>query len=163
MTIELYRIGYYGGKGGRFMQRLGPFQVHTQPTPPIAEHRLRSCNWERSTSFAIPRDWISGVYVGKLSCAAHRYQSYIIFIVRDDRKADILFQTSDTTWQAYNKWPDEYSLYDSDSPQQPHSGRTWVSFDRPYGKYPQVVDQSLSQGSGEFLLWEYPLCYWLEQ
>jgi hypothetical protein len=145
------------------MQRLGPFPVHTQPTPPIAEHRLRSCGWERSTSFTIPKDWISGVYVGKLSCTAHRYQSYIIFVVRDDRKADILFQTSDTTWQAYNKWPDEYSLYDSDTPLQPHSGRTWVSFDRPYGKYPQVVDQPLSQGSGEFLLWEYPLCYWLEQ
>jgi hypothetical protein len=37
-----------------------------------------------------------------------------------------------------------------------------VSFDRPYGKYPQVVDQPLSQGSGEFLLWEFPLCFWLE-
>src|SRR5690606_6766399 len=40
---------------------------------------------------------------------------------------------------------------------------TWVSYDRPYGKYPQVVDQPLSQGSGEFLLWEYPLCFWLEK
>ncbi len=163
VTIDIYRMGYYGGKGGRFMQRLGPFQVRTQPTPPIAEHRLRSCNWERSASFTIPANWISGVYVGKLSCTAHRFQSYIIFVVRDDRKADLLFQTSDTTWQAYNKWPDQYSLYDSDTPLQPHSSRTWVSFDRPYGKYPQVVDQPLSQGSGEFLLWEYPLCYWLEQ
>ena len=163
MTIDFYRIGYYGGKGGRFMQRIGPFPIHTQPPPPIAEHRLRSCNWKISASFTIPDDWVSGVYVGKLSCTAHRYQSYIIFIVRDDRKADIMFQTSDTTWQAYNKWPDQYSLYDSDPPLQPHSSRTWVSFDRPYGKYPQVVDQPLSQGSGEFLLWEYPLCYWLEQ
>ncbi len=163
VVIDLYRIGYYGGKGGRFMQRLGPIQVHTQLTPPIAEHRLRSCGWKHSTSFTIPKDWISGVYLGKLSCTAHRYQSYVIFIVRDDRKADIMFQTSDTTWQAYNKWPDQYSLYDSDPPHQPHSGRTWVSFDRPYGKCPQVVDQPLSQGSGEFLCWEYPLCFWLEQ
>ena len=38
-----------------------------------------------------------------------------------------------------------------------------VSFDRPYGKYPQVVDNILSQGSGEFLLWEFPLCFWLER
>jgi hypothetical protein len=163
VTIDFYRIGYYGGKGGRFMQRIGPFSVHTRSTPPIAEHRLRTCTWLPSASFTIPGEWVSGVYVGKLSCTAHRYQSYIIFVVRDDRQADIMFQTSDTTWQAYNKWPDEYSLYDSDSPLQPHSSRTWVSFDRPYGKYPQVVDQPLSQGSGEFLLWEYPLCYWLEQ
>lgn len=163
VVIDFYRMGYYGGKGGRFMERLGPFQVSPQAEPPIAEHRLRACNWERTTSFTVPKNWLSGVYLGKLSCSTQRYQSYIILVVRDDRKSDLLFQTSDTTWQAYNKWPSEYSLYDSDSPQQPHSARTWVSFDRPYGKYPQVVDQPLSQGSGEFLLWEYPLCYWLEQ
>lgn len=163
VTVDIYRMGCYGGKGGRFMKRLGPLPVDLQPVPPIAEHRLRTCNWERATSFTVPGDWLSGIYLGKLSCSGHRYESYIIFIVRDERKADLLFQCSDTTWQAYNKWPDAYSLYDSDPPQQPHSGRTWVSFDRPYGKYPQVVDQPLSQGSGEFLLWEYPLCYWLEQ
>jgi hypothetical protein len=163
VKIDIYRMGYYGGKGGRHITQLGPFPVKSQPTPPVAEHRLRECRWEPSTRFMVPNDWVSGVYLGKLSCTGHRYQSYIIFIVRDDRKADIMFQTSDTTWQAYNKWPQDYSLYDSDSPRQPHSSRTWVSFDRPYGKYPQVVDQPLSQGSGEFLLWEYPLCFWLER
>ena len=164
VNIEFYRMGYYGGKGGRFMQNLGPFPVQPQVVPTIAEHRLRECDWDRATSFKIPEEWMSGVYLGKLSCTAHRYESYIIFIVRDDRKADLMFQTSDTTWQAYNKWPDNsHSLYTSDPPLQPHSGRTWSSFDRPFSKYPQVVDQPLSQGSGEFLLWEYPLCYWLEK
>jgi hypothetical protein len=38
-----------------------------------------------------------------------------------------------------------------------------VSFDRPYGKYRQVLDAPLSQGSGEFLLWEFPLAFWMEQ
>ena len=38
-----------------------------------------------------------------------------------------------------------------------------TSFDRPYGKYCQVVDAPLSVGSGEFLLWEFPLAYWMEQ
>ena len=33
------------------------------------------------------------------------WQSYVVFIVRDDRPADILFQCSDNTWQAYNRWP----------------------------------------------------------
>lgn len=163
VVIDFYRMGYYAGQGGRFMQRLGPFLVSPQDDPPISEHRLRVCNWKLTTSFLVPTDWLSGVYLGKLSCSKQRFQSYIILVIRDDRKSDLLFQTSDTTWQAYNKWPSEFSLYDSDSPQQPHSSRTWVSFDRPYGKYPQVVDQPLSQGSGEFLLWEYPLCFWLEQ
>jgi hypothetical protein len=163
VNIDIFRLGYYGGKGGRFITRLGPYPVGTQPTPAIRQHRLRACDWKSSASLSIPKDWVSGVYLGKLSCSGHRYESYIIFVVRDDRRADIMFQTSDTTWNAYNKWPDNYSLYDSDSPQQPHSTRTWVSYDRPYGKYPQVVDQPLSQGSGEFLLWEYPLCFWLEK
>ncbi len=163
VTVDLYRLGYYGGKGGCHITQLGPFHIDSQPTPPVAEHRLRACKWNCTTRLTIPDNWMSGVYLGKLSCLDHRHESYITFIVRDDRNADIMFQTSDTTWQAYNKWPDDYSLYDSDPPQQPHSARTWVSFDRPYGKYPQVVDQPLSQGSGEFLLWEYPLCFWLEQ
>jgi hypothetical protein len=163
VTIDLYRIGYYGGKGGRHVARLGPFPVTTQPTPPVGEHRLRECQWARATTLAIPADWVSGVYLGKLSCAEHRYQSYIIFVVRDDRPADVLFQTSDTTWQAYNKWPDTYSLYDSDAPVRPWNATTWVSYDRSYGWYPQVVSNALSQGSGEFLLWEFPLCFWLEQ
>jgi hypothetical protein len=38
-----------------------------------------------------------------------------------------------------------------------------VSFDRPYGKYVQIFDNPLSQGSGEFLLWEFPLAFWMEQ
>ena len=38
-----------------------------------------------------------------------------------------------------------------------------VSWDRPYGKYCQVVDAPLSQGSGDFLLWEFPLAFWMEQ
>lgn len=163
VSIHIYRMGYYGGKGARHMASYGPFQVETQPTPPVAEHRLRECKWKRTTSIKIPEDWLSGVYLGKLSCKEHRYESYVIFVVTDTRKADILFQTSDTTWQAYNKWPDNYSLYDSDPPLKVWSATTWVSYDRPYGWYPQVVDQPLSQGSGEFLLWEYSLCYWLEQ
>jgi len=163
VTIDLYRMGYYGGKGGRFLTRLGPFQVTLQPDPAVGTNRLRQCRWQRTAELKVPGDWLSGVYLGKLSCRDHRYQSYVIFVVRDDRHADLLFQCSDNTWQAYNKWPDEYSLYDSDPPRKPLNGSTRVSFDRPYGKYPQVVDQPLSQGSGEFLCWEFPLCYWLER
>jgi hypothetical protein len=38
-----------------------------------------------------------------------------------------------------------------------------VSWDRPYGKYCQILDAPLSQGSGEFLLWEFPLAFWMEK
>lgn len=163
-VIDIYRMGYYQGRGGRHLRRLGPFKGQVQPTPPVGAQRLRECQWQPCTSLPIPKDWTSGVYLGKLSGVGQRYQSYVVFIVRADRPADFLFQCSDNTWQAYNAWPDSYSLYHNDRKDRLVlvSG-VKVSFDRPYGKYMQIFDNPLSQGSGEFLLWEFPLAFWMEQ
>ncbi|MEK7407009.1 MAG: N,N-dimethylformamidase beta subunit family domain-containing protein [Acidobacteriota bacterium] len=163
--IEIFRMGYYGGRGARLMQTLGPLEAKPQPDPAVGPERLRECRWEPSAELAIPADWPSGVYLGRLSripesATVHGWQSYIIFIVRDRRPADVLFQCSDNTWQAYNKWPDTYSLYTD--PRHPWAPGVAVSFDRPYGLYPQISENPQSLGSGEFLWWEYPLCYWLE-
>lgn len=164
-VIDLYRLGYYGGKGGRHVGQLGPFQGSAQPDPDVGTERLRECRWETATSIKIPNDWLSGVYLGKLTAEKENLQSYIIFIVRDDRKCDFLFQCSDTTWSAYNRWPDFFSLYDDGTP--PHNWYVGpgvsVSWDRPYGRYRQIFDAPLSQGSGEFLLWEFPLAFWMEK
>jgi hypothetical protein len=167
-TIDIYRMGWYGGAGARKMTTLGPFEGAVQPVPEMspAPARLRECQWEPSAQLKIPGDWLSGVYLGKLTTIPESpsepyWQSYVIFIVRDDRKADVLFQCSDNTWQAYNKWPVNESLYTH--PDGAHAPGVAVSFDRPYGKYVQIFDHPLSIGSGEFLLWEFPLCYWLEQ
>ena len=67
-------------------------------------------------------------------------QSYIVFVVRDDRKCDFLFQVSDTTWNAYNRWPNQFSLYDDGKKEWYWGPNVATSFDRPYGKYCQVVD-----------------------
>lgn len=162
VTIDFYRMGYYAGNGGRHVHQIPNLPVIPQPTPEPGTNRVRECQWKKAVTFQVPNDWISGVYLGKLSCATHRYQSYIVFIVKEDRQSDLLFQCSDNTWQAYNKWPDTFSLYDADPPHS-LSGTTRVSRDRPYAKYWQVIDQPLTQGSGEFLAWEFPLAFWLEQ
>jgi hypothetical protein len=166
VSVDIYRLGYYGGKGGRHIIRLAPLERKPQVDPPVGIERLRECRWEPSTKIKIPPDWISGVYLGKLTSEQSGVQSYVIFIVRDERRCDFLFQCSDTTWSAYNRWPDVYSLYDNETTRE--SG--WyvgpgvrVSWDRPYGKYRQIFDAPLSQGSGEFLLWEFPLAFWMEQ
>ncbi|MBK9169584.1 MAG: hypothetical protein IPM24_19265 [Bryobacterales bacterium] len=164
-TIDLYRTGYYGGAGARHLRTIGPLPGKPQPDPPVGERRLRECNWEPSAEVRIPADWPSGVYLGKLtvepeSVSEHAWQNYIIFVVRDRRKADVLFQVSDNTWAAYNQWPDGYSLYTD--PRGSWAPQVAVSFDRPYGKYPQIYEHPLSIGSGEYLLWEFPLVYWLE-
>lgn len=167
--IEVFRMGYYGGRGARLVKKLGPFDGTPQPTPALGEKNLHECRWKPTTTLTIPHDWTSGVYLGRLTTLPEGdrrpyWQSFIVFIVRDDRPADILFQCSDNTWQAYNRWPNNYSLYT-----HPKGGQgPWadVSFDRPYGReaqYTAVVNDPLTVGSGEFLPLEFPLAYWLEQ
>ena len=164
-TLDIYRMGYYGGKGGRHLGTLGSFKATPQPMPMMTMERLRECAWERSARLTIPNDWPSGVYLGKLTRAEdYGAQSYVIFVVKEHRKADLLCQTSDLTWQAYNKWPGKNSLYDDGTPEVWYTGpHVRVSYDRPYAKYCQVVDAPASVGSGSFLLWEHPMIFWLEQ
>ena len=153
-VIEIFRTGYYGGRGARLMKTIGPLQGITQPTPECGEKRLRECRWQPAVTLTIPDDWPSGVYLGRLTTIsdARRFgywQSYVVFIVRDDRPADILLQCSDNTWQAYNHWPENDSVYTNPKGNQgPWSD---VSFDRPYGKYPQIYENPQSIGSGEWL------------
>ena len=144
-TIDLFRMGYYGGAGSRLISTLGPFEGKMQPVPEMGENRLRECTWDACTTLSIPTDWPSGVYLGRLTTipndqvpnAEPYWQSYLIFIVTDDRPADILFQCSDNTWQAYNRWPVNESLYTD--PRAAHAPGVSVSFDRPYGKYNQII------------------------
>ena len=162
-TIDVYRLGWYGGDGGRHMQHIGPLDGATQTDPPVGEKRLRNCQWEPCAELRVPKDWTSGVYVGKLTSQHEGWQSYMIFIVRDDRPAEFLFQCSDTTWQAYNRWPTQFALYDDGQHQWYWGGGVQVRFNRPYGTYCQILDAPLSTGSGEFFLWEFPLAFWMEQ
>ncbi len=170
-TLEIFRTGYYGGRGARRMSIQGPFKSTTQPTPKPGAKNLHECTWDKSLTLEIPSHWPSGVYLGRLTTVPHGaedaepyWQSYVVFIVRDDRPADILFQCSDNTWQAYNRWPNNYSLYTH--PKGTQGPWADVSFDRPYGREAQhsaVVNDPLTVGSGEYLPFEFPLAYWLEQ
>ena len=166
--VEFFRTGYYGGRGARLMKTIDRVDGITQQDPTPGEKDLHECQWKASLSLTIPHEWLSGVYLGRLTTIPEGnepyWQSYVIFIVRDERPADILFQCSDNTWQAYNRWPTHYSVYT-----HPKGGQgPWadVSFDRPYGRqsqYSDIVNDPLSVGSGEFISFEFPLAYFLEQ
>jgi hypothetical protein len=163
--LEIFRTGYYNGDGARLMKRFDSLKGITQPDPPVGENYVRECQWEPSVEFEIPKDWLSGVYLGKLTAEKENLQSYVIFIVRDDRPCDLLFQCSDLTWSAYNRWPTDYSIYTK------HKGYSntgvpsgTVSFDRPYALFTHPVNKiKKSGGSGEYLPWEFPLAFWMEQ
>ncbi len=109
--IEIYRLGYYGGAGARLVETMGPF---TQPSnenvacATDAATGLVDCgNWAVSASWP-STGAVSGIYAAKLSridTVVNGGSSHIVFIVRDDaRQADVVVQTSDSTWQAYNKY-----------------------------------------------------------
>jgi hypothetical protein len=109
--LEIYRTGYYNGDGARLVRTYSGLTGTAQPDPPIGGDYVRECQWTPAVDFVIPNDWLSGVYLGKLTAAVSGIQSYVIFIVRDDRPCDLLFQCSDMTWSAYNRWPTNYSIY----------------------------------------------------
>ena len=165
--LEIFRTGYYGGKGARLMQTFENLPGKTQATPESTrgDRHLHECLWEPSVTLTIPPDWVSGVYLGRLTTpdttGKGYWQNFVVFVVTDNRPADICLQTSDNTWQAYNMWPKNFSVYTHPKGNQ----GPWadVSFDRPYGKYSQIYENPNSIGSGEWLCFEFPMAYWLEE
>ncbi len=161
-TIDIYRIGWYGGKGGRLVRRVGPLSGKNQGVCPMnASTGLRECRWSASYTLSVPTTWTSGIYVAVLT-NANQYQNYIIFAVRNDARASaILYQQPVLNYQAYNRYPDNgvdgKSLYPGKSQGANTITGTRravkVSFDRPY----------MGHGGGEFFAWEVYTVHWLER
>ena len=159
-SIDVYRLGYYAGLGGRLMSSIGPLNGNTQSPCLVTEPatRLIECSWTTSHFLQIGSDWTSGMYVANLTESATGRQSQIWFVVRDDNStADILFQNSFTTFLAYNHYGTEerHSLYGFNSTGGQRAFK--VSFDRPLGQVttdPGRYDNMLN--------YEYPMARWLE-
>jgi hypothetical protein len=161
-TIDVFRMGWYGGAGARRVA--GPIDrvgiVQDMPAPDPAT-RLIECRWRDPYSLAT-RDaagaWTSGVYLARLTAHPSNAQSFIVFVVRDDeRESAIVFQSSVTTFAAYNNWGGA-SLYAFNSGDKPARK---VSFDRPYAMNPYGVRLD---GASDFLRrWEYNAVRFLER
>ena len=159
-TFSIFRLGWYNGLGGRLM--LGPVTltgvVQPMPAAPVLQPAgtgLVECNWSVSYSLTIPTNWVSGVYVAKLSLSAPAKESWIIFLVRDDsRNSPILYQASFATYQAYNEWGGSslYTTTGNDANTGPRTGYK-VSFNRPFWR---------DSGAGDFMRYEIGMVRWLE-
>ncbi len=162
-NIDVYRVGWYGGTGGRLMQQIGPLKGATQtfPCPMDSVTGMISCNWSASYSLTVPTTWTDGIYLARLS-NANGYTNYIIFAVRDDsRMADLLYSQPVNTYQAYNNWPADHihgkdlHAIDSSGPNTigGDARAVKVSFDRPYSK----------NGAHLFFNWEIYFIHWMEK
>src|SRR5690349_6963011 len=131
-TIDIYRMGWYGGLGARKVGQIGRDTPQTQPSclrdTPTA---LIDCgNWAVSASWDVPSDAVSGIYYARVRRTDTGAQNEIVFVVRDDEsRSKILFQTADATWVAYNRYGGN-SLYFGDGPGQGGSSYK-VSYNRP--------------------------------
>ena len=157
-SIKIYRLGYYQGNGARLIDTIPAIADSRQERSPRAQPTQR----QRSTTAAPGRcrrhgasrpSAVSGVYIARLIRSDTGGDSHIPFIVRNDgNTSQVLFQTSDTTWQAYNTYGGS-DFYSGDD-----NGRAYkVSYNRPF-------NTRGNQNGRDFLFSnEYPMIRFLEQ
>ncbi|MCL2769955.1 MAG: PKD domain-containing protein, partial [Solirubrobacterales bacterium] len=167
--IEIDRLGWYGGSGGRRITCLVGAVVDTtctrdeqgayQPSPPPdpATGEL-DAGWSPTDTLAVPTDWTSGYYLAVFrvtsgpTAGQTGFTPFILQAPVGDRAA-ILVQVPSNTWQAYNLWGGE-DLYS-----EPRAVK--VSFNRPYA-FEGPAGPAAGRGGGLFN-WEYPLVRFLER
>ena len=143
--IDIYRLGYYGGLGGRKVASsvasagLSTASILHMPSvqgAPFSDSSIGlvdAGNWSVSASWAVPSTAVSGVYLAKMTRQdGTSGQSHMVFIVRDDGNPhDIVFQTSDTTWHAYNGWGG-FNFYGGGATLSNDGRAVKVSYNRPF-------------------------------
>lgn len=159
--IEVYRLGWYGGAGGRLVECLPGCRTDEPGTPQEPAPAPSSdpsappvrARWPITDTFVVGRRWPSGYYLVRADVTAGAATgpsppTYVVVEAPPGRQSRILVQVPVNTWQAYNDWGG-VSLYDT--PQHARAYR--VSFDRPYG----ADDGQLPP------VWELPLVRFLER
>ncbi|HEU5374093.1 MAG TPA: N,N-dimethylformamidase beta subunit family domain-containing protein, partial [Ktedonobacteraceae bacterium] len=140
-SVEVYRLGWYGGAGGRLMTTMhavGQAQgYYDWPHLKLVDcqscffdptTRLIEARWQPSFSLTIPSTWVTGLYEAKLT-TADGMQTPVSFEVRGNPHSTYVAVIPDNTTAAYNDWGG-YSLYHGpDGSLQTRAFK--VSFDRP--------------------------------
>ncbi|WP_201931756.1 DUF4082 domain-containing protein [Nocardioides donggukensis] len=156
-SVTIYRLGYYGGMGARRIANVTPSASLPQNQPQCitdVSTELYDCgNWGVSASWNVPSTAVSGVYIARLHRPDTGGASHITFVVRDDAShSDLIFQTADTTWQAYNEYGGS-NFYTGGA-----NGRaTKISYNRP------VLTRGGIGGRDFFFANEYPMVRFLER
>jgi hypothetical protein len=155
VRITIYRIGWYGGAGGRQVLVSKPLPVVAQPG---CIHRfatgLTECHWHPTLTFSVPAALPSGTYIAKL--AARSGQSDCLFVVLPSRAQPLLAQLPTATYEAYNAWGGD-NLYPGGSDRVGISHSTQgidVSYERPYDSV---------TGAGQFFARDVAMVWFLER
>jgi hypothetical protein len=163
--IDILRLGYYQGNGARkIVSGMLPTATLPQTQPSCLVNSgtgLIDCgNWGVSASWTVPTAAVSGLYIALLVRNDTGGASQIPFVVRDDAShSDILLQTSDETWQAYNDYGGNslYTCSVSCPAGNPlgYKAAFKVSYNRPF-------DFAADQGRANPYYAEFPMIRFLE-
>lgn len=137
--IEIYRLGWYGGDGAREMttaaQAAVTFPANYLANPASCTKKsatgLVDCgNWPVTATWTVPSDAVSGLYIANLTQTdGDGLMPYPFVVRKDSSTSDVVVQTSDQTWQAYNDYGGQ-DLYGGTGPAP--DGRAYeVSYNRP--------------------------------
>jgi len=154
--VEIFRLGWYGGDGARLMPSspTTAFPAITQPTcARESATGLTDCaNWTVTATWNVPSDAVSGVYLAELDQTDGKgLMPYPFVVTNPSSHSNIVVQTSDQTWQAYNMYGGD-DLYQGNGPAP--DGRAYaVSYNRPLNV----------SGSNGIFGSEYPMLQWLER
>ncbi len=133
--VEIYRLGWYGGVGGKLIacvpncdgDEQGSSQSISSPDPSTGE---LDAPWPITDRVTVGTDWPSGLYLAKLVLTSGDEagtSAVIPFVVRAPAgtTSAVLVVLPVNTWQAYNDWGGKSLYTDPDAAVK-------VSFDRPY-------------------------------
>jgi hypothetical protein len=156
--VEVYRLGYYGGDGARELSTAAQAAatypanftksgtvgspIDTVVKDGVPDGKALNCahdtgtglvdcgSWPVTATWTVPSDAVSGLYIANFDQTDGNGVMPYPFVVRSDGShSDIVVQTDDETWQAYNMWGGQ-SLYQGTGPAP--DGRAYqVSYNRP--------------------------------
>ncbi|MEO7003226.1 MAG: N,N-dimethylformamidase beta subunit family domain-containing protein, partial [Ktedonobacterales bacterium] len=178
-TIDLYRLGYYGGLGARevyqaqhvpgipqgYYQSTNGSPTGSEPGSPTGcrtctldatTHEVKA-NWSANTpldTITFGSDWVSGVYFIRVTEESTFTQWSLPVVLRDDTaNADAIMALPFNTYQAYNYWGGA-SLYNDFTSSPLAVGHAYqVSYDRPYAEY---------SGAQFLFMWTYQMVKFME-
>jgi hypothetical protein len=140
--VLVYRLGWYGGAGGRLVMCLPGCRSsqaavpQPRPTIPVSVTGLFRAPWRVTDRVEIPASAVSGYYEAKLEIVVGAHAGAVgsvPLIVRQSPVAHssaVLVQVPVNTWESYNPWGGK-SLYQFATSRH----AVEVSFDRPFDQH----------------------------
>jgi hypothetical protein len=162
VDVEWWRLGWYGGAGGRLLATDRAVALRPQAAlAPVPLTGLVEAGWRSVLDTAAPDGVPSGMLLAVLRAPGGAVVANVPVVLRPGptaaRRAPVLFVSAAVTWQAYNAWGGSDFYGDPGDPSIPGTHGRWataVSFDRPY---------NLDGGAGYLRRWELPFVRWMER